>query len=263
MMRTWALQIGLNVALISAIQVAAKSFARWTQQQRGWAFPAWSGGPRAVVWLAAMLLALPLLVATLRKMRAVAQVLAELTITRAAARENVAVTRNVAANSILIPAVLALGAWVLALSAALLPPWPVLVALLAIIAAVAATMWKQFVRMYAAGQIALRDTLSQDHPSSELALAAPARALHPALADAQVEVLTIDSGSPAAGRLIRELQLRTATGASAVGIERNGQSVVNPGPDEELQPGDRVLLLGHPDQLAAARRLLASPAGPT
>jgi CPA2 family monovalent cation:H+ antiporter-2 len=260
MIRARALQIGLNVALISAILIAGKSLSQWAER-RGWALPAWSGGPRAVVWLGAMLLALPMLVATLRKMRAVAQVLAELTITRAEAREHATVTRNVAANAILIPAVLALGAWVLALSAALLPPWPVLVALLAIIAAVAATMWKRFVRMYAGAQIALRTTLTQEHPSRESSSAAPPHALHPALGDAHVEVLTIDPGSPAAGRLIRELQLRSATGASAVGIERDGQSLINPGPDEELQPGDRVLLLGHPKQLAAARRLLETPAG--
>jgi K+/H+ antiporter YhaU regulatory subunit KhtT len=45
-----------------------------------------------------------------------------------------------------------------------------------------------------------------------------------------------------------------------VGIERNGKSVVNPGPDEELRAGDRVLLLGSSTQLDVARRLLEGPA---
>jgi K+/H+ antiporter YhaU regulatory subunit KhtT len=43
------------------------------------------------------------------------------------------------------------------------------------------------------------------------------------------------------------------TGASIVGIERNGTSIINPGPDEELQAGDQILLLGNKMQLTTAR----------
>ena len=57
-------------------------------------------------------------------------------------------------------------------------------------------------------------------------------------------------GSPVASKLIRELELRTRTGASVVGIERNGENIVNPGPDEELRVGDKLLLLGSSDQIA-------------
>jgi CPA2 family monovalent cation:H+ antiporter-2 len=52
------------------------------------------------------------------------------------------------------------------------------------------------------------------------------------------------------------LQLRTFTGASIVGIQRDRTSLVNPGPDEEIQRGDLVLLIGSPAQLEAARKLL-------
>jgi monovalent cation:H+ antiporter-2, CPA2 family len=66
----------------------------------------------------------------------------------------------------------------------------------------------------------------------------------------------ISPGSPVAGKLIGELRLRSETGASVVGIERDGSSILNPGPDEELRPGDSVLLLGSGDQLRAAAALL-------
>jgi len=46
------------------------------------------------------------------------------------------------------------------------------------------------------------------------------------------------------------------SGASIVGIERSGENIVNPGPDEEIQPADRLLLLGSPVQLEAAQMLL-------
>jgi CPA2 family monovalent cation:H+ antiporter-2 len=61
----------------------------------------------------------------------------------------------------------------------------------------------------------------------------------------------------AARKLIRELALRTTTGASVVGIERAGKAIINPGPDEELLPGDQILIIGSPAQLTAARVLMA------
>jgi K+/H+ antiporter YhaU regulatory subunit KhtT len=59
------------------------------------------------------------------------------------------------------------------------------------------------------------------------------------------------------GRKLRDIPLRQQTGASIVAIERNGQRVINPGPDETLQQGDRVLLLGELEQIPAACDLLA------
>ena len=70
--------------------------------------------------------------------------------------------------------------------------------------------------------------------------------------------MTLPPESSASGRLIREIQLRTATGASIVGIERAGETTVNPGPDEELLAGDKVLLLGQRSQLDKARELLSA-----
>jgi K+/H+ antiporter YhaU regulatory subunit KhtT len=69
-----------------------------------------------------------------------------------------------------------------------------------------------------------------------------------------LETISLVGDSLAAGKLIRELGLRTRTGASIVGIERNGATLLNPSGDEELQAGDQVLLLGNREQLDAARR---------
>ena len=60
--------------------------------------------------------------------------------------------------------------------------------------------------------------------------------------------------------MIRELQLRTLTGASIVGIERKGANIINPSPDEEIQVGDRVLLIGNKQQLSAARDAMSKTA---
>ena len=57
--------------------------------------------------------------------------------------------------------------------------------------------------------------------------------------------------------MIAELKLRTQTGASVVGIERHGNSIVNPNPGEELESGDQLLLIGSEAQLKAAKELLS------
>jgi CPA2 family monovalent cation:H+ antiporter-2 len=76
-----------------------------------------------------------------------------------------------------------------------------------------------------------------------------------------LETRTIAADAPAVGKLIRELELRTRTGASIVGIERNrGERIINPGPDEELQRGDQVLLLGTRAQLDSAKSFFLKPA---
>ncbi len=252
LMRKWMLQIGLNLALVAGLLIGAATVARHSAAWQA-DVPSWTGGARSAIWLSAMLLALPLLIATMRKVRAVAMVLAEMSVARSAAREHTPAIRSVVGNVILAFGTLGVALWVILLSAALLPPWPVTVVLMLILAVVTAILWKSFIQIYAKAQIALRETLTTAPPVTLDAH----RTLPTILHDAELETLPIMPQSPAAGKLIRELQLRTRTGASAVGIERNGNSIINPGPDEELQAGDKVLLLGNPAQLAAARKLLA------
>ena len=52
---------------------------------------------------------------------------------------------------------------------------------------------------------------------------------------------------------IGELDLRANTGVSIVGIERDGERIVNPGPEETLLEGDRLLLLGEDTQFPKAK----------
>lgn len=115
---------------------------------------------------------------------------------------------------------------------------------------------RSFIKVYSIAQVALQETLTQNPASPrEIPLAQPAM-----LREANLATVVIDAGSPAAGKLIREFELRTRTGTSIVGIERSGANIINPGPNEELQSGDHVLLLGSPGQLDAARLVLGSPA---
>lgn len=60
---------------------------------------------------------------------------------------------------------------------------------------------------------------------------------------------------------IAATEMRTRTGSSVIAIMRDGSAVPAPGPEDELRPGDTVVLVGTKDGLAAASELLGSSAG--
>jgi CPA2 family monovalent cation:H+ antiporter-2 len=178
---------------------------------------------------------------------------AETKVSEAAAGERTTAIRSVVAQIIPIAGTVALGLFVLVLSSALLPTLNVLVMLLVIVTFITWLLWRSFIKVYSKAQVALKETFAQQpapRPAHEAA------ALPSLLREADLQTVSIAPDSPAVGKLIRELELRTRTGASIVAIERGGANIINPGPDEELQAGDQVLLLGTRDQLSAARAAL-------
>jgi Trk K+ transport system NAD-binding subunit len=72
-----------------------------------------------------------------------------------------------------------------------------------------------------------------------------------------LEEIRLRPGSPAGGKRLGELALRSRTGATLVAVDRSGQSHFDPDADFMLLPGDRVVLLGSHESLAQAGELLA------
>jgi CPA2 family monovalent cation:H+ antiporter-2 len=256
MLRRWALQVALNLFLIIALFVTAGALSiqenRWLPH-----LPAWTGGEKTFLWFAALLLALPLLVPLFFKLRAISLYMAERSLTESA-RSDYAL-RALIANLMLAAMCTVVSLLVLGLSWAMLPPWPILVIQLLIVLLVLVLLWRHFVRVYASAQGTLRDVLAkQPEPEAE-----NRERLASLLEAAELATVGIPPGARAVGRLIRELSVRARSGASIVGIERAGTSIINPDPHEELQAGDHVLLIGRGEQLAAATELLTAPATAT
>lgn len=254
LLRKWSWQIALNLLLIAAVFITAAAlrhrvFALWP------AAPGGFEGLKALLWLAAMLVSLPLFIATVRKLQAMAMLISEISVTRAAAGEKTDAFRAIVSTTILTAGCLGLVPFVLVLSSAILPSQKVLIVLALIVAAAAVLLRRSFIRLHSRAQAALYDTLAQPPaPRHE-----PAPALPSLLRHARLQQITIPASSPVAGKLIGELALRTTTGASVVGIERAGENLINPGPDEEMRAADHVLLIGTEIQLAAARELFGGP----
>lgn len=70
---------------------------------------------------------------------------------------------------------------------------------------------------------------------------------------------TLPPDNSLAGKTIRDLEIRGRTGASIVGIMRNGVLHPNPAADYQLLPGDRLAIMGNGEQFAALQELLLVP----
>ena len=74
----------------------------------------------------------------------------------------------------------------------------------------------------------------------------------------EVESAVVPEGAWLAGRSLVEADLRRRTGVTLVAYTRAGDTAVHPSPDDVLQAGDVLSLLGNEAQLAAARALVTS-----
>ncbi|MCE0498512.1 MAG: cation:proton antiporter [Methylacidiphilales bacterium] len=208
----------------------------------------------SLVWAAVMIVAAPIYLASFRKVKAMGMLLGEICIPLGAGGRPVETARAVISQVFVLVSLVVMTVTTILLSATILTSLESLVMLLLVVI-VAATIFRSILlRLYSRAEVALHETLVQ------LPLLRPEEvpALHELLREAELETLEIPAESAVALRKLREIPLRSQTGASIVAIERSGERLVNPGPDEVLRPGDRVLLLGQAEQLPGARDLLLS-----
>lgn len=254
LLRKWGLQIGLNLVLIASIFIIAASLR--SRAIDWWpTAPGGENGIKAILWAAAMAASLPMFIAVFRKLQAAGMLVGEMSVPRAAAGQNTVALRGLISTTVVAAGCIALALLTLLLSSAILPSRNMLVVLgLGLVAAVV-LLRRAFVRVYARAQIALVETFEQT-PEHHHKNEAPVPPLPPMLREAELLTVTIEPTSWVAGKMIAELQLRTKTGVSIVGIERSGSNILNPAADEELLGGDQVLLLGTGDQLKTTEQLL-------
>jgi CPA2 family monovalent cation:H+ antiporter-2 len=248
-------QIALNLLIIAGIFIAAVFLHRriviWWPE-----FPGGMDGTKAATWLAALLVSFPLLVAVWRKLEAGAMLVAETSVRPGNGGSKESGLQAIISSTILVFGTGVLILLVALLSSTLLPSRNVLLLTLLIMVVSGVLLYRGAVKLYSRAQSALQDTFAQP---ADPPLLHEAPSLPPLLREARLESVEVQPGTEAAGKMIVELKLRTQTGASVVGIERNGTSIVNPGPEEELESGDQILLIGSEDQLNAAKKLLTAP----
>ena len=249
--RKWCWQIVLNMVLVAGVFIVA-IFLREKRPEWFGHLPVAQQWLDAAPWGMALLASMPLLIASYRKLQALALLIGETAVQNMIDGPTRPTVQSIVSSSVMIAGSVVLGVVLLILSATILPSGESLVVLLLLVTVITALLWRTFIRIYSKAQISIRETLDQPtvfihrHNSPIVGL----------LEKAELDSVTITAESPLRGRLIRELPLRAETGASIVGLERGGVTTVNPSPDEELRAGDQILVLGQRRQLDQARRLL-------
>jgi CPA2 family monovalent cation:H+ antiporter-2 len=121
-----------------------------------WLNPAWQA---SAFWATTLLVALPFVVATWRKMKALGMLLAEMGVNEKMAGKYTVSVRSGIANLLPIFTLIVMMVLVSALSASMLPPFHLLLFVLAVIAFLAYMLRDFFVRLHSRLQIAIRETL--------------------------------------------------------------------------------------------------------
>ena len=177
MIRKIILQVGVNLALVIAIFFAGSFFAgRIGGYLEGWVSDqSWQ---KALIWGGALLVSLPFLIAAYRKLKALSMLLAEMSVKPEMAGRHTQRVRRVIAELIPLLSLLVIFLLLAALSASILPTNKLLVLIAVVTAAVAAVLWRWFIRVHTRMQVALLETLD-NHKDTEHLLALAGAALQP------------------------------------------------------------------------------------
>lgn len=244
--------VGINNAFIAALFMCAGYLARHEGVLAK--LPFGPDGQRGLIWLATLLLALPFYVASFRKIQALGMMLSEVTLPFSNQTRWARQLRALIGALTLFLGVVGMALLTFLLGSAFLPSLHVLIVLIGVVAVVTGLRWKMLVRVYALAQGEVRDLFARGAPS---ALLPSMPATIGALLDRDVAAVMVSFDSPAIGKSIPQLQLRTATGATVVSIERGADILLNPDATCPLQAGDRVLLMGDSIQVEGVRRIFS------
>jgi CPA2 family monovalent cation:H+ antiporter-2 len=247
--------IGLDLLLIAAVFIVAASaaihFEGSTVSILGWT----DAGTRGLIWLAATICILPLIVGALRKFWRMATLLADQTVSQNGKEGDRSRVKRFFSLSLFLMGTLAILTLCLLMGATILPGSKALLFLLPGLFLVGIFAQKRLNAIYSGGLEMLTKTFSAPttpHLHEELDGSAT-------LSKAGLRHIDIAATHFAAGKLIRHLHLRSKTGALIIVIVRGEDRILSPGPDEEILAGDKLLVLGDDQSLARAHELITAP----
>jgi CPA2 family monovalent cation:H+ antiporter-2 len=166
MIRKILLQVGVNLALVVAIFLSGAYFA----ERIGDYFSDWVsevGQQKAWIWGVSLLVSLPFLIAAYRKLKALSMLLAEMGVKPEMAGRHTARVRRVIAEVIPLLSLAVIFLLIALLSASMLPTSEWLLLIVAVVAVIAAVLWRWFIRVHTRMQIALLETLGNHKEPSE------------------------------------------------------------------------------------------------
>jgi CPA2 family monovalent cation:H+ antiporter-2 len=238
----------LQLALVAVLFIAAAMLSRLDYSSLS---PRIETDKKTLLWGAACLLTVPNAIFLFFRSRTLGRVVAEALIPSKLAETLWAQSfRSFTGSLFTVAGIAALFFEITLLSGTIMPEQGWARALVGVTLLVVGVLgWKGFRRMGAESLETLRSVLTKEIETDPADSAAE-------LLDIHTERLMLRNAEKVQGRSLREIDLRAQTGASVIGLERGGKTIVNPMADERLAVGDWVLLLGDDEQIAQARALL-------
>ncbi|WP_221029876.1 cation:proton antiporter [Actomonas aquatica] len=253
LLRRRLVQIGVEVALVSALLVLARPGVRLALQTWGEEAVPWVGTTVALGAVLALLVLVPL-IAILRNLQAVAMIVANYL-----ARKNRAWNRIKGFLEAMLfwPVAVGLALWLWNVAPVQGGVW-LAAGVVVLMGAAAMLFWRQFIRWHSEMEVALEASLGED-PAAPTGT--PAWADRYAPWGLHLGELELPDRFGGAGCTLAEIDLRRRCEVAVIAIERRGFRINNPGAGATVFPGDKLLLLGTLRQIAAAKRLLLDAVG--
>jgi monovalent cation:H+ antiporter-2, CPA2 family len=215
---------------------------------------------RVLVIVAALGLAAPFVLGALRVTRTLGFLLVREALPGQANQLDLAsAPRRALLVTIQLGILLVAGTPLVAITQPLLPSIPLAVALAALVALLAVAFWRRandLEEHVRAGAEVVLETLSAQSHSERTGATAIARVRGLVPIFGHPKAVRLLPGAPAAGRSLKDLNLRGQTGATVLCIERNGRDAILPSGAEILEPGDIVVLAGSEEAVTSATTLL-------
>ncbi len=207
------------------------------------------------LWCVAMMVSFPLLWAGIKKLHEAAVLFVGHTLTGGKTPGEAHLVTAVIAELIRLAGIAATGLYLMVLSSSLLTLTMGLYISLLLLVCVAGLLSRLIWQLYEKAKGALQETLTAPEPKALKNLADHVH-VHSDLQKMNVEYIDVSEGCSVAGHCLKDIALKTKTGAVVAAIERDGENLVNPDSNDVLLPGDGLLLLGRPEQIDAAKKLL-------
>ena len=246
------LQVALEMLFVTGVLIFSERLLRAFQQSPF--AEAWKPETAGLLfWAAIGILVLFPLFAIWRNLGATAMIFGELAATHSR------IPGPLVENSVKILSALGLGYWLAyILPAQSLPSWGWMV-IAAVLLIVFVTFSRRLIKLHSRWQSNLRDVFA------EARLAETSRT-SPWLEKSgswglRVQEFLVPERAACSGRSIVDLRIRSQFGCTIVEIDRQGHAIIAPEPAQAIYAGDRLLLLGTPEQIDAAREGLGNVKG--
>ena len=248
-------QMGLQLFVNLLLAIGVFLLGGWIADFNDTYLPASIRSPEMhdyIVWFGVAILTSPIYLASARTIQAMSVLIGDICVPVATSGPNGGAIRLVLGQVFLLICYTVMTLITVLLSTLILDSLISMLPLLLLVTIVALLARRILIRIYSRAEIALHDTLIELPRLRREETKVMPDLLH----EAELETMDIPEACALHECKLRDIPLRTQTGASIVAIERAGQRLINPGPDEVLRKGDRILLLGTHEQLPQARAFL-------